>query len=198
MQPANTAATYGIPEIAATQSLAERHWYAVQISANHEKKVAAALDRRSVECFLPLYRSVRRWKDRKVELHMPLFPGYAFVHFALQERLRVLQVPGVVRFVGFSTGATPVPEIQIEQIKDILNHTFYPEPYPYFTSRRRVRVKSGPLRDMEGVIVRRKNRSRFVVSFELIQRSVVVEVGGLELEPIPNGFSRNEFISLNA
>ena len=77
------------------------NWYAAYTSANHEKKVVTELERRSVESFLPLYSSIRRWKDRRVRLDLPLFPGYVFVHFALRERLRVIQVPGLARLVGF-------------------------------------------------------------------------------------------------
>src|SRR5271157_5605311 len=78
----------------------EPHWYAAYTCANHEKRVALQLERRSLECFLPLYESVRRWKDRRVRLELPLFPGYVFVRLALRDRLQVLQVPGVARLVG--------------------------------------------------------------------------------------------------
>jgi transcription antitermination factor NusG len=167
--------------------LTEVHWYAAYISANHEKKVAVELARRSVECFLPLYSSVRRWKDRRVELDIPLFPGYVFVRFCLKERLRVLQIPGVVRFVGFGNCAVQVPEIEIKQIQEILNQGFRAEPHPYLTSGKRVRVKGGPLNSLEGVILRRKNRSRLVISFDLIQRSVAVELDEARLVPITDG-----------
>lgn len=159
-------------------------WYAAYTAANHEKKIAAELDRRAVECFLPLYNSLRRWKDRRVQLEMPLFPGYVFVRFAVQDRLRVLQIPGVVRFVGFGNGAIPVPEQDIARIRLILDQGFRAEPHPYLTARRRVRVRSGPLAGMEGIVVRRKSKTRFVLSVALIQRSVAVEIDGLELEPL--------------
>src|SRR5690348_1640448 len=80
----------------------EQHWYAAYTCANHEKQVASQLDVRVVEHFLPLYGSVRRWKDRRVTLDLPLFPGYVFIRLALQDRLRVLEIPGVVRLVGFN------------------------------------------------------------------------------------------------
>src|SRR5229473_725890 len=74
-------------------------WYALYTCANHEKRVAKQLEERAVEHFLPLYGSVRRWKDRKVQLDLPLFPGYVFVHLALRDRLRVLQTPGGARLI---------------------------------------------------------------------------------------------------
>src|SRR5271163_1679943 len=79
----------------------EPHWYAAYTSANHEKGVTQQLERRSVECFLPLFESVRRWKDRRVRLQLPLFPGYVFVRLALRDRLQVLEIRSVVRLVGF-------------------------------------------------------------------------------------------------
>ena len=79
----------------------EPRWYAAYTSANHEKKAATELERRGVESFLPVYTSVRRWSDRQKEVKLPLFPGYVFVHLPLRDKLRVLQVPGVARLVGF-------------------------------------------------------------------------------------------------
>jgi transcription antitermination factor NusG len=157
------------------------HWYAAYTSANHEKKIAAELRRRSVECFLPLYDSVRLWKDRRVKLEMPLFPGYVFVHFSLQERLRVLQIPGVVRF---SDGPISVPDVEISHIQNILSQRFRAEPHPYLTVGRRVRVKAGPLTGLEGILQRRKKKYRFVVSVEMILRSVAIEMDECDLEPV--------------
>lgn len=163
---------------------AEVHWYAAYTSAKHEKTVSAELRRRSVDYFLPLYSSIRRWKDRRVKLEMPLFPGYVFVHFALRDRLRVLQIPGVVRFIGFDTYATPVPDIDIIRIREILTQGVRAEPHRYLAAGRRVRVKTGPLQGLQGIIVRRKNKMRFVISVDSIQRSIAVEVQDHCLEPI--------------
>src|SRR5262245_54744080 len=88
----------------------EARWYAAYTSANHEKRVSAQLGLRGVEHFLPLYASTRRWKDRKVNLEMPLFPGYVFVRMALRDRLRVLQIPGVACLVSFDGRPAPLPK----------------------------------------------------------------------------------------
>src|SRR5713226_5030593 len=96
----------------------EARWYAAYTRANHEKRVALQLRQRSVEHFLPLYESVRRWKDRRVILQMPLFPGYVFVRLALRDRLQVLQVPGVARLVGCSGLPTALPEEEIEALRE--------------------------------------------------------------------------------
>jgi transcription antitermination factor NusG len=160
------------------------HWYAVYTCANHERRVADQLVRRGVENFLPQYESVRRWRDRKVLLRLPLFPGYVFVHLALQNRLRVLQVPGVVRLVGFDGHPVTVPEEEVLRVRRFLDEGFRAEPHKYLQAGRHVRVKNGPLEGMEGIIVRRKNGCRLVISFALIQRSMAVEVDAADLEAV--------------
>jgi transcription antitermination factor NusG len=162
---------------------AEQHWYAAYTCANHEKQVAAQLDVRAVEHFLPLYASVRRWKDRRVTLDLPLFPGYVFIRLALRDRLRVLEIPSVVRLVGFSGQAAALPDEEMEILRLGLGQSLGAEPHPFLRVGRRARVKAGPLKGMEGILVRRKNRERFVISLDLIMRSVAVEVAALELEP---------------
>jgi len=158
-------------------------WYAAYTSANHEKRVAEQLGVRSIEHFVPLYESERRWKDRKVRLQLPLFPGYVFVRLALSDRLRVLQVPGVARLVGFNGSPCALPDSEIEALKAGLASGVRAEPHPYLTVGRRVRVKAGPLAGMEGVLTRKRNGARFVISLDLIMRSVAVDVDALELEP---------------
>ena len=162
----------------------ETCWYAAYTSANHEKRVAVQLGQRSVEHFLPLYDSVRRWKDRRVQLQLPLFPGYVFVHFALRDRLLVLQIPGVAKLVSFNGMPAALPRQEIEALRASLESGVRAEPHPYLKVGRRARVKAGPLAGMQGILVRRKNRSRFVISLDLIMRSVAVEVDALELEPL--------------
>jgi len=146
--------------------------------------VAAELKHLSIESFLPLYSSVRRWRDRRVKLELPLFPSYVFVHLPLFERLRVLRVPGVVRLVGFSKTPVPLPDDEIARIRTILHDQIRVEPHPYLTVGKRVRIKTGPMEGLEGIIVRRKNKLRFVVTVELIQRAVAVEIDGIEIESV--------------
>ena len=164
-------------------SFFEPLWYAVYTSANHEKRVARQLGQRSIEHLLPLYDSVRRWKDRRVHLQMPLFPGYVFVRFALRARLQVLQIPSVAHLVSFNGRPAPLPIEDVQTIRNCLNHGCQVEPHPYLRAGRRARVKSGPLQGLEGIILRRKNRTCFVLSFELIMRSVAVEIDETELAP---------------
>jgi transcription antitermination factor NusG len=149
--------------------------------------VADQFARRSVEHFLPLYGSIRRWKDRKVQLQLPFFPGYVFVRLALRDRLRVLQIPGVARLVGFNGMPTALPNEEIEALRTSLGNGMQAEPHPYLTVGRSVRVKSGPLAGVHGILVRRKNKARLVVSVELIQRAMAVEIDEGDLEALHEG-----------
>jgi len=158
-------------------------WYAAYTCVNREKKIATQMERRGIEHFLPTYESVRRWKDRRVRLAMPLFPGYVFVFLAVRDRLAVLQIPGVVRFVGFNGYPAPLDDLQIERLRTGLSQ-LHAEPHPFLTVGRRVRVQSGPLAGVEGILRRRKSSCRVVLSLELIQRSVSVEVDIADVEPL--------------
>ena len=159
-------------------------WYAVQTCANHEKRVVEQLSQRAIEVYLPLYESIRRWKDRRVSLQLALFPGYVFVHLALRDRLRVLQTPSVVRIVGFSGRPAALPDQEIEALRQGLESKMRIEPHRYLKVGQRVRVKSGPLEGLHGTLVRKRNGTRFVISFDLIMRSVAAEIDAAELESV--------------
>src|SRR5580700_5203180 len=117
----------------------QSHWYAAHVCSRHEKQVARQLEERRVSCFLPVYRSVRRWKDRRKELDLVLFPGYVFVHLDLKDRLRVLQVPSVVRFVSFNGHPAPLPDSDIEVLNNGLAGGVRAEPHPYLSRTSRSR-----------------------------------------------------------
>jgi transcription antitermination factor NusG len=165
---------------------AEQHWYAAYTCAKHEKRVAAELGAQDVEHFLPLYSSVRRWKDRRVTLDLPLFPGYVFVRLTLRDRLRVLQIPSVVRLVGFGGLPTALPDEEMEILRKGLCQGLCAEPHPFMTIGRRVRITAGPFAGLEGVLKRKKSSLRVVVSMELIQRSVAVDVEVTDVEALAN------------
>lgn len=169
---------------ALSASLLEVHWYAAYTCAQHEKRVAAELRARELEHFLPLYSSMRRWKDRRVTLDMPLFPGYVFVRLALRDRLRVVQIPSVVRLVGFNGSPAALPDEEMEILREGLCQSLHVEPHPFLTVGRRVRITGGPFAGLEGVLRRKKNSLRVVVSLELIQRSVVVDVDTVDVGPL--------------
>jgi transcription antitermination factor NusG len=144
--------------------------------------VSRQLQDRRIESFLPTYHSVRRWKDRRKELDLPLFPGYVFVRMASPDRIRVLQIPGVVRFVSFARGPAPLENSEIESLRNGIVNGVHAEPHPYLKVGQHVRVKHGPLAGTEGILVRKKGQYRLVVSLDLIMRSVAVEVQAADLE----------------
>jgi transcription antitermination factor NusG len=160
-------------------------WFAVYLSPRHEKRVALHMDLREIEHYLPLYRAHHKWSDgSKVTLDLPLFPGYIFARIKQTERVRVLEVPGVLALVGGTAREPmPLPESEIDALRDglLARHA---EPHPLLTVGQRVRIRSGALCGMEGVVVRKKNSLRVVLTMDLIMESIAVEVDGSELEQV--------------
>lgn len=159
-------------------------WFAAYTNANHEKRVAAHFLARGVNHFLPLYSSIRRWKDRRIRLDLPLFPGYIFVHFELTARLRVLEVPGVVRLVGFNGTPYALPDKEVETLRTGMAEAIRFEPHPLLSIGSRARIVRGPLAGTEGILVRKKNRYRVVLTIGVIARSAAVEVDASDIERI--------------
>ena len=154
----------------------ERSWYAIHTRSRHEKSVSTQLLGKEIETFLPLYRTVHRWRNGRHRVELPLFPGYAFVRIAPTDRLEVLKVPGVVRLVGFNGTPTPLEDEEIEGLRRALSAGVGAAPHPYLRVGRRVRITAGPLAGREGILVRRQGTTRVVLSIDLIQRSVLVDV----------------------
>ena len=171
-----------IARAAHSDKAAEGHWYALYTCPRHEKRVAEQIEQRSISCFLPVYRSVRRWKDRRKELELALFPGYVFVRIDLKDKLQVLKVPGAVRLVTFNGQPVALPEQEIECLRNRQSNSSNIEPHPYLRVGRRVRVRSGPMQGLEGIIRRNKDKCRVVFSLDLIMRSVAVEVDEADVE----------------
>lgn len=159
-------------------------WYAAYTHARHEKKVALQLEARRIEHFLPVYHSVRRWKDRRKELDLVLFPGYVFVRLALADRLRVLQLPGVVRFVSFNGQPAALPGGEIEALRSGLAQGLHADHHPFLTAGRRVEVTHGPMAGAQGILLRAKNNCRIVISIDAIMRSIAVEINEEDVTPL--------------
>jgi transcription antitermination factor NusG len=179
---------------AATESLwsapplqtAERppHWYAVFTSPRHEKRVREHLEYRRVECFLPLFRSIHRWKNGcKAQVELPLFPGYLFVNIPRNERVRVLDVPGILSFVGPRGEPARLSDFEIETLRSGLHLQIF-EPYHGLAIGQKVRINTGALQGLEGVMVRNANGLRVVITVDLIQQSVAVELDADAVEAI--------------
>ncbi|HLY39669.1 MAG TPA: UpxY family transcription antiterminator [Terracidiphilus sp.] len=164
----------------------ERHWFAVYTTSRHEKRVAQHFEQRSIEFYLPVYRTQRRWKDRSlVTLDLPLFPGYIFVRIDRFQRVSVLQVPGVLSLVGGTwPRITPLPEFEMDALRQGLDPG-RAVPHPLLLKGEKVRICNGPLAGLHGIIVRNKNGLRVVLTLELIMQSISVEVDASDLEPMP-------------
>lgn len=150
-------------------------WYVLFVRSNQEKRVAKGLQERSVEHLLPCYSSLRQWKDRKATLEIPLFPGYIFVRLPLIERLRALTVPQVISFVGRKEAPAVVSSEEIEWIRSGVTQG-KAEPHQYLEAGQRVMITEGVLRGIPGILLRKRNSLRVVVSLDCIARAFVVEV----------------------
>ena len=170
------------PLLRAAESLP--HWYAIYTSPRHEKKVRQHLGNRGVESFLPLFQSVRRWKNGcKVQVELPLFPGYLFVNIARKERVRVLDAPGVLSFVGPRGEPAQLADLEIDTLRSGL-HLQKCEPHHGLAIGQRVRIHAGPLQGLEGVMMRNAKSLRVVITVHLIQQSIAVELDADAVEPV--------------
>lgn len=165
------------------EGVTAKQWFAAHTRSRHEKSVTDMLERKKIETFLPLFRTIRRWKNGDHQVDLPLFPGYAFVRIPLVNRLQVLQVPGVVQLVGFQGNPAPLDDEEVESLRQAISSGVKAAPHPYLTVGRRVRVTAGPLSGREGILVRRKGLTRVVLSISLIQRSIVADLDTQSIEP---------------
>jgi len=159
-----------------SQNSGER-WYALRVQSKFESVAAEVLQGKGYESFLPLYKSVRQWSDRKKTIEMPLFPGYLFCHCnPLNRILPIVTTPGVMGVV--SAGRTPLPidDEEIAGLQLMLRSGIDPKPWPYLNSGSKVLIERGPLAGLEGIVVQNLNEWRIVVSVELLQRSVAAEI----------------------
>lgn len=162
-------------------------WYAAYTRHQHEKSATQILREKGFEALLPLYQAAHRWKDRTQLVHLPVFPCYIFVRASLESRVRVLQTPGICQLVGFAGQPVAIPEDEVDSLRILVESSARYEPHPYLHSGDRVHVKHGPLAGIEGILTRFKNQYRVVLSVQLLQQSVAVEVdlAGIERSPAP-------------
>ncbi|MDP9052283.1 MAG: UpxY family transcription antiterminator [Acidobacteriota bacterium] len=158
-------------------------WWALYTRHQHEKTVAEILSAKGFEVFLPLYESMRRWKDRTKELSLPLFPSYVFVRGELDRRLQIVTTPGVHMILSRGDKLAVIPESEIEAIRMALEGPNQVEPHPFLKCGQRVRVKQGPLEGVEGILVRKKNLYRLVLSVGMLAQSMALEIDAADVEP---------------
>jgi transcription antitermination factor NusG len=157
-------------------------WYALYTLPRHEKTVARHFGERKIPHFLPLYQAIHRWNKRTARVSLPLFSGYIFVKSGQYSRARILEVPGVVYFVGSGAVPSPIPNDEIDALRKIMLSGKEVVPHPYIAPGNVVRVSHGPLAGLSGVVERGKSGNRFIVSIELIKRCIAVEIDGVLLD----------------
>ena len=159
-------------------------WYALFTRHQHEKSVAHALTLKGFNVYLPLYRSVRRWQDRVKHLWLPLFTCYIFLCDGMDRQLQVLTTPGLLHIVGPAGRPATVPPDQLDAIRQMVESPLRVEPHPFLSSGDRVRVISGPLFGLEGILSRTKAATRLVISMEMLGQSAAVEIDAAQVEKV--------------
>jgi transcription antitermination factor NusG len=157
-------------------------WYALYTKHQHEKKAADLLARKEFDVLLPLYSAMHKWKDRKVEVLLPVFPGYLFVRTTLSRKLDLLCTSGVFWMVSSAGQACIVPERDIQMVRRISSAPQRIQPHAYLSAGELVRVRVGPFAGLRGVLTRVKSSFRVVLSLELLQKSVALELDASQIE----------------
>jgi len=151
-------------------------WFAAQVWSGREEISANHLRSRGYDIFLPRYRQYRRWSDRVKKVDRVLFPGYLFCRLHRDVLGKVLTAPGVIRIVGDSERPWSIPPEEIDAILRVVDTGLAAEPWPFPLAGKRVRIATGPLQDIEGVVLSTKGGHRLIISISLLRRSVAVEI----------------------
>ncbi len=175
-----------------TEGLPRLPWYALLVRSRRERQAFSQLTGQGYECFLPVYKSERRWSDRMKEVEQPLFPGYLFCRLEIHNRGPVLMAPGVHQIVGVGRTPVPVAETEIESVRQVLASGLPSQPWLFLQVGQRVRVSHGNLNNLEGILINFKGGHRVVLSVSLLQRSVAMEVDLSWVTPVNE--AKNVFV----
>ena len=173
---------YSSPSVEPVHHNGDHAWHVLYTRHQHEKSIAYVLSNKGFEVFLPLYSATHRWKDRNKHLSLPLFPCYVFLRGGLDRRHDILTTPGIHMLVTNAGRPAVVPEEEICAVRQLVEKCERLGPHPFLTSGDWVRVKSGPLIGAEGILVRKKNLTRLVVSVKILGMSAVAEVDASMVE----------------
>jgi transcription antitermination factor NusG len=178
--------------IATTESqVCDSPWYALYTRHQHEKTVEQILTNKGFNTFLPLYATTHNWKDRTKALSLPLFPCYVFLKGGIERRLQILTTPGIYGLVSSAGQPAAIPDREIEAIRRVVESGTRVETHPFLKCGNWVRVKCGPLTGIEGILVRKKNISRLVLSVEILGTAASIEVAAFQVEAVNGPRSRN-------
>jgi len=185
--------TASLPEPDVMRSLG---WYALYTRHQHEKTVSQMLLGKGFDVFLPLYPVARASGGHTKRLLLPLFPCYVFLHGGLERRVDIVTTPGVHAFVETANRPAVIPEAEIDGVRQTVESSLRVEPHPFLKSGDRVRVRSGSLRGIEGILIRKKNLFWLVLSVEMLGKSIAVEIQSSAVEKISGQASTDAFRSL--
>jgi len=172
------------PKALPDSSFCESSWYAIYTRHQHEKMVAQILTSKGFEAFLPLYETTHNWKDRTKALSLPLFPCYVFLKGGLERRLQIITTPGMYGIVSSGGQPAAIPDLEIEAIRRVVESGVPVEAHPYLKCGNWVRIKCGPLAGIQGILVRKKNISRLVLSVEILGTAAAMEVAAFQVEAV--------------
>lgn len=170
--------------VTAGTALNNEKWFALYTRSRHEKLVHQELQKKGIETFLPLRKITRHWSDRVKKVETPLFSGYLFVHTSLDNRFDILNTRGSVRFVSFNSLPVPVSEKELAAVRCFLEEKISVDPFPYLSEGDRVYVRSGPMKGVEGFIVRKDRHTRLVISLDLLMQSISVAIDEALVEKV--------------
>jgi transcription antitermination factor NusG len=151
-------------------------WFALQTKPRNEKKVDYLLKQKGYQSLTPIYRQKRKWSDRTVEIELPLFPMYVFCRFNPATLGKIVSIRGVLRVVEFGGKLAEVAVEEVEALQILAESNFLREPWRYLPEGTLVRVETGPLAGIQGIICTSENKRQLIISITLLQRSVAVQL----------------------
>jgi len=164
---------------------ANKSWHAVYLKSRHEFKVEKKLTETGIDHFLPVIERIRQWKDRKKKVSFPLFPGYIFVHIPddYDLVLAVLKTAGVVRILSAKGKPVRIPDEQIIALQKLIENKHPIDPHPYISKGQRVRIKTGPLAGIEGILMEKQKQNLLVLAVDLLKQGASVKIDAFDIEP---------------
>jgi len=165
----------------------EPKWYAVYTRPRFEKQVMKSLLDQSIECYLPLIKTMRQWSDRKKIVEVPLFSSYVFVHIDRSVYDQVLQIHGAVKYITFEGRAATIPSDQIDKLKIIVDSNEKVE--STWEPRHKgdhVIVTAGSLKGLQGELITEGDRKKVLVRIQGIDQNLTIEVHSSLIELVRN------------
>ena len=153
-----------------------KNWIAVYTKSRHEQTVVNELNKKNIESYCPMFKERRQWSDRKKWVYFPLFRSYVFANIEIKENIYVLQTIGVNKIVKFQEKISIIPDQVIDNIKNIIEGGYNVEQTDYFIKGDEVRVVSGPLKGLDGVVLDLRGANKIIIKIEAIQQAFSVEI----------------------